>query len=128
MQAIYKSISSIPTVGKKYFIFFSIVLKLKIILHRAKLIYYLVVDDEDRKIIDKAWCIWKKIGEASSKSRITFICSNNIFAKVYNTVICRIYTLLYSIKLNIKLAKVFFCKQSCICGDNIGETKCLPFS
>lgn len=47
---------------------------------------------------------------------------------MYNAVIYRIYTSLYSIKLNTKLPKTFYYRQSRICEDDIGEAKYLPFS
>lgn len=63
------------------------------------------------------------MGEASSKSKIIIIYLNNIFAEIYNVIIYRIYTLLYNIKFNIKLLKIFYCKQNLICRDNINEAK-----
>ena len=66
------------------------------------------------------------MGEAS-RSRMTFTFSNDILAEMYNTVICRIYTLLYGIKLSIKLPKAFCYRQIWICGNNIDEDKYLPF-
>lgn len=42
--------------------------------------------------------------------------------------ICRIYTLLYGIKLYTKLTKVFCCGQSGIYGNDIGKAKYLLFS
>ncbi len=59
---------------------------------------------------------------------MTSTCLNNILAEVYSAMICRIYTLLYGIKLGTKLAKEFYCRQSRICRDNVGKAKCLPFS
>ena len=42
--------------------------------------------------------------------------------------IFRINTLLYSIKLDIKLLKAFRCRQSMICKNDISKAKFLPFS
>lgn len=67
------------------------------------------------------------MGKAKNKSRITSTCSKDVFAAVYSTVIRRIYTSLYSVKLNTKLAKAFSCRQCQICKDDVDETKCLPF-
>ena len=68
------------------------------------------------------------MGKAGSKSRMISICSNDIHAEIYNAVICVIYTLLYGIKIGTKFSKIFCCRESRICGDDIGEAKYLPFS
>lgn len=57
MPTILRSILSILTVGKKYLVFFPIVLKLKIIFYGTRLIYCFIVDDWDVKTIYKAWYI-----------------------------------------------------------------------
>lgn len=48
--------------------------------------------------------------------------------EVYNFIIYKIYTLLYSVKLNRKLTKIFNYRQSRICRDNISKIKYLSFS
>ncbi len=58
---------------------------------------------------------------------MTSTCLNDVLTEVYNAVICKIYTLLYGIKLNTKLIKAFCCRQSRICRDDIGEAKYLLF-
>lgn len=47
------------------------------------------------------------INKASNKNKMIFTMLNNIFAKVYSTMICEIYTLLYSIKHDTKFMNVF---------------------
>lgn len=127
MLATHRLILSILPVNKKYFVFFLIALKLKIILNRARLIYCFKVNDWGVKTIDKARCIWKKIGEASSKSKMTFTYSHIVLVKVYSAMIRKVYNLLYDFKLGTKLAKAFYYRQSQIYKDNIGEAKYLPF-
>lgn len=39
--------------------------------------------------------------EIGGNNRITFVFSNDVFAKVYNILICKIDVLLYMIKYNI---------------------------
>lgn len=68
------------------------------------------------------------MGKTGNKSTITFKYSNDVLAKMYNTIIRRTYNLLYSIKLSTKLLKVFCCRQTRIYEDDISEAKCLPFS
>lgn len=53
---------------------------------------------------------------------------NDVFTKVYNIVVCKIYIPLYGIKFSIKLSKVFGYKQSKICADDICKAKYLSFS
>ena len=128
MPATYRSILLILPVGKKYLIIFPISLWLYIILYRAKFVHCLVVDDRGIKIINKTWCLERRVGKAYSKSRIISTGSNDVFTKVYSAMICKIDTLLYGIKLSTNLSKAFGCRQSRICGNDISKAKCLPFS
>ena len=66
--------------------------------------------------------------KASNKSKMISTCSNNVFAEIYNTIICKIYILLYNIKLSTKLLKAFCCRQNRIYRNDISKAKCLPFS
>lgn len=68
------------------------------------------------------------MGEASCKNKIIFIYLNDILLEMYNAMTCRIYTLLYNIKLCIKLLKVFCCRPSWICRNDIVKAKCLLLS
>lgn len=43
----------------------------------------------------------------ANKSNITFRKSNDVFGKLHNSVICKIQTLLYNMKLSKKLTKAF---------------------
>lgn len=90
--------------------------------------YHFIVDDRSIENINKTGYFQQRVDEAGVRSKMTFTCSNNVFARVYSTMICRIYILLYSYMLSIKLLKVFDCKQDEICGDDIYKSKFLPFS
>lgn len=52
------------------------------------------------------------MSKTGSKYKIVFIDLKNIFLKMYNTVIYRIYAFLYNIKLCTKFTKAFDCKLS----------------
>lgn len=73
----------------------------------CKLMHWFLGDDRGIQIIDKAVIIKWSISEAGGKSEVTSICLDNIFAKVYIALICRINTLLDSIKLNTEFIEVF---------------------
>ena len=129
MPAIYKSIISILLVDKKHFIIiFSIDFNLYIVYCRARFVYRLVVNDKDIKIVNKTCYIYKRMDKAVSKSKITSIYSNNVFAEMYSAMICKIYTLLYDIEPSTKLLKAFCYRQSRIYGDDIDTAKYLPFN
>lgn len=74
-----------------------------------KLIYRFIIDNKSVQIIDKVGNVKWKIGEVGGKYKVIFISSDYIFAKVYITMISKIYVLLYGIKLNIKFTDVFGC-------------------
>lgn len=128
MPAIYRFILSILPIGKKHLTIFLISLGLYITIFRAKLVHFLIVDQKDIKIINKTRCLQKMVGEFSNKSKMTFTGSNDIFTKIYNTMIYRINTLLDGMIFDTKLSKVFSYGWSGICKDNISETKYLLFS
>ena len=75
----------------------------------CRLIYHFIVDNRGAQIIDQVESINERTSEAGSKSKVTSICSNDIFAMVYNAIICRINILLYSIKLNTEFTNIFDC-------------------
>lgn len=76
-----------------------------VLLHR--LIYYFIFDNRSVQIIDVVGVVEKKTSEAGGKYKMTFISLDNVFAKMYNTMISKIYALFYAIKLNIKFIDVF---------------------
>ena len=69
--------------------------------------YGLIVDNKSIEVIDKARCSPWRVGKASSKYEIAFTSLDDILLEVYSTVIYKIYTFLYSIKLHIEFTKGF---------------------
>lgn len=78
------------------------------LLHR--LVYYFIVDNRDIQIIDKAAKIKWKIDEVGGKIKVTSICLNDVLAKVYSIVICKINATMNSIKLSIEFTDAFRCQ------------------
>lgn len=75
----------------------------------CKLVYYFIINNNSIQIIYKAESLRWRVDEAGNKKKETFISLDNIFAKIYNVVIYRIYALLYNIKLGIEFTNIFDC-------------------
>lgn len=59
--------------------------------------YYLVINNKSIEIINQMEYFQQKVSKTNIQNKIIFICSNNIFTKIYSAIICRIYILLYNI-------------------------------
>ena len=56
------------------------------------LIYSLIINNRDIKVIDKVKCILWKVGKANVKYKMAFINPDNILWELYIIAICKIYT------------------------------------
>lgn len=87
------SILAIYEIKLIFFVFVQVVL-----LYR--LVYDFVVDNRNIEILDKAGFIYWRICKTGGISRMISTCLDDIFIKIYDTVIFRIYVSLYIIKHN----------------------------
>lgn len=88
---------------------FVLLIFVKIVLLHG-LVYRFIVDNKDIQIIDKVGSVRWRNGEASGKSKVISTCSNDILAKIYSAVICRINALLYGVKLSTEFIDAFGCQ------------------
>lgn len=72
-----------------------------------RIIYHFIVNNKTIQIIDKAESVRWRTDKAGNKRKEIVANLDNIFAKVYNTMISKIYALLYDIKLGTKFTNVF---------------------
>lgn len=86
----HKSILLILPVDEKHLINFLIIGRLYIVFYKDELKYHFVVHNKNIKIINKTKYLQQKVGKDNIKNKITSICLNDIFAKIYNIVICSI--------------------------------------
>lgn len=78
-------------------------------------------------MIEKAEYVFQRVNQTGGKRKTATSGLDEVFSKVYNTVIYKIYAFLYSIKLHTKFTKTFCYVQDRIFPNKISRAKNLPF-